>query len=102
MTRHTPGPWHMREDADGFPMELRVDSHSHGAVAICYRGPRFESDDYDEFVSNAQLISAAPDLLAASRRLLLMLGALDARPATGALREAVAKACGETPGAPGR
>lgn len=56
-TRHTPGPWAVERDDNG-----RAASIGHGHILIasmCGPNP----------VSNAALIAAAPDLLAACERL---------------------------------
>lgn len=49
MTQHTPGPWSIEDDGDGYLVEgiIRVPS------------------TYDEYTADARLIAAAPELLAA-------------------------------------
>jgi hypothetical protein len=81
MSKHTPGPWLVREP-NGPGMGWRV-------------GPAWLGDApwSDETRADAQLISAAPDMLAALQRLLLTPG-IDAESGDACIqaRAAIAKA----------
>jgi hypothetical protein len=78
---HTPGPWTIGRSADGTPLVMVPVPTSEGSgfgVAHINRLPRMGSvrGDMD---ANARLIAAAPDLLAAAKRVLAHLNArLDA------------------------
>lgn len=93
----TPGPWQVYESGN--------DSHPFGVCT--YTGDEIESivglisSGYSPNLENAQLIAAAPELLAAMQRLLTALSEIDA--CSAAVWEAynvatatVAKALGET------
>ena len=64
---HTPGPWHI-QDNTAYPYgQLLVASAVHGAVSICYTMEKGESRAPAEYIQNARLISAAPELIEALR-----------------------------------
>jgi hypothetical protein len=62
MKQHTPGPWAIESpDISGAPFRVRKsENHPQGDLTICHVNPylAYESE------ANAQLIAAAPDLLA--------------------------------------
>ena len=58
MTQHTQGPWHTAGDQG---VQIRSEKHQIAKV-WCMRG--------NEFKANAQLIAAAPELLAALERMI--------------------------------
>lgn len=76
-TKHTPGPWHSKvwsyqshtsgSDRGGQWRELMIESKTDTVCRIesVYRESITESDEIKE--ANAQLIAAAPDLLAACK-----------------------------------
>ncbi len=70
MTEHTPGPWewYWRVNDDNLEADCGVlsDVKSGRARSIC-RCPRFEAED--QWRANARLIAAAPDLLAALKKI---------------------------------
>lgn len=55
-TKHTPGPWHIIEDRTPGSLEVFA-----GNVAVCECWRR---SDVQTEIANANLIAAAPDLLA--------------------------------------
>ncbi len=67
-TKHTPGPWWIQNNSDQLQGQVRVDSDE-GAVADCGKnfGP---AADISGMLANAQLISAAPELLLACRQVI--------------------------------
>jgi hypothetical protein len=89
--KHTPGPWKRdsqympEEGAEGFsPYIVDSDGRNVGAAMMI---PENEM----EFVANARLIAAAPDLLEAAKWLMKMHGRLGSR-AWDAMRTAIKKA----------
>ena len=94
-TKHTPGPW----SADGYNVRVKAGRH------IAYTGPNHTPPhEYPiqckrEDEANAQLIAAAPCLLAALERLVDCIQETRGIDATEALHEAqaaIAKATGES------
>jgi hypothetical protein len=92
MSRHTPGPWHVREDYYvGRPGKLSL------AEVKCGDVP---AEDVEQHRANARLIAAAPDLLAACESFLSLFRESDMRPEdecheiAGIMRRAVARAIG--------
>jgi hypothetical protein len=99
-TKHTPGPWKLRDHPlmPGAPVEV-VDARGLAVVHLCAAGEK--TYDGDTTAANAALIAAAPDLLVAAAELLADLDARSLyrrRPgledAADTLRAAVAKARG--------
>ena len=97
MSKHTPGPWFhhgssgSEHTAGGF---IKSSAERNSGPLIC----SIYGTDGQPYKANAQLISAAPDLLAAAERVLAKLD----HPTLGvtiydadALRQAIAKARGE-------
>lgn len=67
-TKHTPGPWHVRE-ADGDPeVEDRIWAEGDGTFATPERHVAVIRCGLRESAANARLIAAAPELLEACRR----------------------------------
>lgn len=67
---HTPGPWEVQDNTelDGVKGQIRVDSVTHGCVAICWNGYQQDPQYFDDtYKANATLIAAAPDLLEACK-----------------------------------
>ena len=96
MSKHTPGTWKFRTCyTKGEPVEYAVESthpeHS-GLIATVH----ITVDNDDEDYTNAKLIAAAPDLLAALKDLLSMAESVHEVPPTRAnkARAAIAKAEG--------
>ena len=88
-SKHTPGPWKLAPETEG----VFVDN---GRVTVCRLD--FDMSNSGKNVSDAQLIAAAPDLLAACYFALDKLGAgrLDTRmDAREVLEAAIARAKGE-------
>lgn len=71
MSEHTPGPWAIRENGEGYFADVNWwEDDAHQAYWIT--GPRFievGEDMYAFTKSDATLIAAAPDLLAAAEAL---------------------------------
>lgn len=91
--KHTPGPWQVSETVTGRPKVI-----SNRGFAVC----GFQSGAYDQMRTDARLIAAAPDLLAALKLAYRHLnGGTDSLTATEHLeafhlaRAAIAKATGE-------
>jgi len=110
MTKHTPGPWviverHFDSEGDARPREIIGGAMSY---VVCQMEPASVAKAYmtDESWSryglsemqsaNAQLISAAPDLLDAILGLLNAMPSATTHPAIKAARAAITKATGET------
>jgi hypothetical protein len=95
---HTPGPWECCVASDIGPFVARTAlsvksvnrRRAAGRALVCLVAPGDRTTEEDE--ANAQLIAAAPDLLAACELAL----AYDRKPMTAAkeLRDAIAKAKG--------
>lgn len=67
--KHTPGPWAIgRDDRPGMEWNNHIVQRLNPNIAVCFM-THSGSDDNSEAESNATLISAAPDLLAAITRL---------------------------------
>jgi len=67
---HTPGPWHVRDLHPGrctFNIGTNPNDPYEGEVAVVFRAGRHVQAHHK---ANARLIAAAPDLLAALKRLL--------------------------------
>jgi hypothetical protein len=106
VSQHTPGPWATGE-ADG---RLRVTGPDREANVVCDIAPRagdVDADYTEEDAANAELIAAAPELLAACKAGLHSLRALGAGDIFEQMRAAIAKAeprssaaADETPVAP--
>jgi hypothetical protein len=60
MSNHTPGPWH----ASTFLVSTKPGHYDYGRLSIVQTGCH-DIRDPEECIANANLISAAPDLLAA-------------------------------------
>ncbi len=78
MAEHTPGPWELSEDEDCYEILMGTalsrsgtyESHHRIKLACCDYDPDEPEDSpgnkqYDEAVSNALLVVASPELLAA-------------------------------------
>ena len=75
MSEHTPGPWKMVSSDDAGPtMGIKA---SGGRVTVVERLPDWTDDEAHEELANANLIAAAPDLLAALKEVHSMFGAND-------------------------
>ena len=61
MTKHTPGPWWYQEKSDAYTHIIRAGESR-------YLGS-FSQSDNPEVEANARLAAAAPDLLAALKRI---------------------------------
>ena len=78
---HTPGPWHVNDEFSRaharYDEGTRVVCSGEGSIAICW--PICETtrgwDDSRTSPANAQLIAAAPDLLAALEQIIDDMGA---------------------------
>lgn len=71
--RHTPGPWTVKAGRYGAPHEISFAPKSYGVVArVMTPGVQnlTEAPGAEECERNAQLIAAAPDLLAALESLM--------------------------------
>jgi hypothetical protein len=88
---HTAGPWKLLPYGDN---ECDVCGRDNSLVCILREGDTSPDDDWQ---SDANLISAAPDLLAACEELLIYLGDWDDmdNDTCAAARKAIAKAKGE-------
>lgn len=65
MSKHTIGPWEVTK----YPEQLLVTSSPRGAyVAVC-DGISATIDNAEELLANANLIAAAPDMLAALKEI---------------------------------
>ena len=95
MNKFTPGPWFvvedMRDETDGFTFIAGYDVKSDSSEIIGCEGI---SGDSAENLANAQLISAAPDLLEFATEWLERQGT-DDNYMTAKARAAIAKARGE-------
>lgn len=92
---HTPGPWEVCPDR--LPYRI-IPKHSNLVVAACDGWAAGYRRTHDEYVANARLISASPDLLTAAKWALAYMEAEDnaeARQQEAALRAAIAKAEGK-------
>lgn len=66
MSEHTPGPWHMQ-----LTDHRRIRSaHENEAVCWVYSGNKFRADS--AVLADANLIAAAPDLLAACKEAMFL------------------------------
>ena len=68
-TKHTPGPWHLINTDGGDITVSYSDGVVRSHVARCYR--QALAEEHGTLEGNARLIAAAPDLLAACKRVLL-------------------------------
>ncbi len=98
MSNHTPGPWMFEcEDVGTYGSHFWLESEA-GEEIICqsenaHQGVLAKGED---FVANARLIAAAPELLEALEGLLNALPSATSHPAIKKARAALAKAKGET------
>jgi len=99
---HTPGPWNIQDNTTEPYGQLLVESAVHGAVSICYTMEKGETRAPAEYVQNARLMSAAPELLEALKVMVshwphyaanMHMTQVD-RDAIGLARAAIAKATG--------
>ena len=98
-TKHTAGPWHIQygglSDSDeGFGVVSKIEP---GIVAECYP-PAADAERRKRLLADARLIAAAPELLQAAKRAIVVLRATgeSVRPSNvlGALDRAIEKAEG--------
>lgn len=101
---HTPGPWKTGRDMAGHPAvlpdrhgETLPDGFAYCPVSICRVGEGYGRPE-DEAAANARLLAAAPDLLAACRLFLAVLGDNPADPRFHALHDAVRDAVARAEG----
>lgn len=59
----TGGNWTVQDNSEDGYGQIRVDSDTFGAVAVCYSGGNGEKEDVSWALANAKLIAAAPELL---------------------------------------
>lgn len=91
---HTPGPWHVNKK---YPTRVNGPEDAPGVLVDCG-----ENVEYLEAITNARLIAAAPDLLAACEAVLAGLRYEKGRPVMAEfkmkdfLSNAIAKAKGES------
>ena len=95
MSKHTPGPWKVRNVREVFCGNKRI-CHVNAAS----REPLSIKDDWDVAAANARLIAAAPDLLEALLRTCAALESVSysdpsIASAINTARAAIAKATGE-------
>lgn len=101
--KHTPGPWKIEPEI--YKFYFQITSGSDRKVASCHAGSSKHTDKQsDELCANAQLISAAPDLLEAlqlcSAELFAKRGdKVGSMKHVNRAREAIRKATGENLGA---
>lgn len=100
-TKYTPAPWFVVNGENG-GIEIRSDSRW-GMVEICLVDTGFNEPIESEQISNARLISAAPELLEACKIIVDAFDSLSqSSPARNEMlhinvaRAAIAKALGET------
>ena len=63
-TKHTPGPWSVREEPhDCFVEGVAYEGHPY--FQMCHRVQILSDEDYPTRLADARLIAAAPDLLSA-------------------------------------
>lgn len=101
MSQHTPGPWDVFGAQDSGSDQWRaltVSQASMPFMRVCF----MPSDGTETIMADAQLIAAAPDLLAACQRALShpavpLCDCGEPDCATTQLRAAIAKAAGEQP-----
>jgi hypothetical protein len=84
-TPHTPGPWEVESipDARGLGRRVftgRIEVKREDDLIACMHAKHFSGDGSAD-LANAQLIAAAPELLAQMRRFLPVLERLEAVPA---------------------
>jgi len=93
MSNHTPGPWEV--DSHGIVRDIHRKPIKHASAFI--EGAYYDNDATEESTANANLIAAAPDLLAALESLV---GAVDPYCMTNLddAKAAIAKAKGESNG----
>lgn len=104
MTKHTPGPWHIRTNrhtsTDGRPWGW-LDAAPPGGPQRNIPGVQVTWTRGESSEANARLIAAAPDLLAALQVVLRDyaavhdIGDIEMQPAIYQARAAIAKATGE-------
>jgi hypothetical protein len=87
--KHTPGPWHAVDD--------NFVEAENGATVIDQINDDLSELSDEEISANARLIAAAPDLLAALRKLEIWLECTDNAEALEYTRAAIAKAEEERP-----
>ena len=73
-SKHTPGPWTAHTDAVGTNPDILVDAAGHGIIADIGGG------DLPARQANANLIAAAPELLAVLKEYLAYLPAFRSKP----------------------
>ena len=67
---HTPGPWHIEKRHDGVPFGISSPATmKHDCDVLC-KMPSQSEMDAKTIIANANLIAAAPDLLAACQAVL--------------------------------
>ena len=68
MSKHTPGPWHVVTNWQGYPYQIRASFASEGkpgGIVDITRWASISLPSSAEGAANAALIAAAPDMLAA-------------------------------------
>jgi len=98
MGNHTPGPWMPYEDAKSIGIYMRDDDGSCGPQVALVLTENLETDTCDQARADADLIAAAPDLLAACIAVVETdgyVGSAIMRKRIVAMKEAIAKAKGE-------
>ena len=90
--KHTPGPWVKEKTGRGIGPLSKEDDQSYGMVIPVAYVDFAESDDVQK--ANANLIAAAPDMLAALKFILAWLPSCDEE-ATHLVELAISKATGE-------
>ncbi len=99
--KHTPGPWVIVDRDDSIVVQTESPSKTkYGASRYACLGGfnRHDPQQYEEAKSNAHLIAAAPDLLAALQEMMEYAGIIEERcdsVATNMARRAIAKATGD-------
>lgn len=92
MSKHTPGPWRIENDAPSYC--INAGERRHVAMVSCYTDGT-PGNSSSENLANARLIAAAPDLLAAAKLALDDCCDLIQTGAGNALEAAIAKAEGK-------
>lgn len=67
MSKHTPGPWYAERYENGAFMIIKRRGND-PEIVLCERAPH--STMAEEFLANARLIAAAPEMVAALRLLI--------------------------------